>query len=107
MVTGVPCNVGGGGSGVGLGLDEPEQATSVMRNKRCLWVSAVRAFETDMFPALLHPGQTMFSGSARMPGSRICFGGLDDDRLPVLGGCNQSRMKTVAPLPERTRWAGA
>jgi hypothetical protein len=75
MVTGVACNVGGGGSGVGLGLDEPEQATSVMRNKRCLWVSAVRAFETDMFPALLHPGQAMFSGKrtdARFPDMLRC-----------------------------------
>src|SRR6516165_11496680 len=78
MVTGVPCNVGGGGGGVGLGLDEPEQATRVMRSKRCLWVSAARAFETDMI----------------------------DDRLQVLGGCNQSRIKTVAPLLDRTRWAG-
>jgi hypothetical protein len=79
MVTGVPWNVGGGGGGVGLGLDEPEQAASVMRNKKGLLESAVRTFETDII----------------------------DDRLPVLGGCNQSRMKTVAPLSERTRWARA
>jgi hypothetical protein len=47
-------------------------------NKKCPLMSAVRAFETDMI----------------------------DDRLPVLGGCNQSRMKIVAPLSKRTRWAG-